>query len=120
MAPTTCSCRLGKTSEGTLFELGVPLGAMAAATGRPNFALAAFVEPCETPTLFAHLKRCDLHGVTEEEARARLKAFLEPAQKPPRGPFSGMAKSSASPATTPPHGGAARDHPSTVAVRTNL
>jgi putative transposase len=28
------------------------------------------------------LKHCDLHGITEDEARARLKAFLEPARKP--------------------------------------
>jgi len=74
----------------------------AAAKDRPNFALPVFVEPCEAPTLFAHLKRCDLHGVTEDEARARLKAFLEPAQKPPRGPFPGTGKSTVGPATTTP------------------
>src|SRR5258708_31707882 len=39
----------------------------AAAKDRPNFVLPVFIEPCEVPTLFAHLKRCDLHGTTEEE-----------------------------------------------------
>ena len=40
----------------------------AAATDRPNFVLPVFVEPCTAPTLLAHLKRCDLHGISEEEA----------------------------------------------------
>ena len=64
----------------------------AAATDRPNFVLPVFVEPCKAPTLFAHLKRCDLHGISEEEASARLKAFLQPAAKSPRGIFPGEAK----------------------------
>jgi tetratricopeptide (TPR) repeat protein len=63
----------------------------AAVTGRPNFALPVFVEPCEAPILSAPRKRCDLHGIAEDEARARLKAFLEPASRPPRGPFPGGA-----------------------------
>jgi len=54
----------------------------AAATDRPNFALPVFVESCEAPTLLAHIKRCDLYEVGEDEARARLKAFLTPATKP--------------------------------------
>ncbi len=66
----------------------------AAATDRPNFVLPVFVEPCKAPTLLAHLKRCDLHGISEEEASARLKAFLQPAAKPPRGIFPGEAKPS--------------------------
>jgi hypothetical protein len=33
--------------------------------------------------LLAHLKRCDLHGLGEEEARATLTEFLKPAQRPP-------------------------------------
>src|ERR1700730_14679863 len=74
----------------------------AAVTHRPNFALPVFVEPCEAPILFAPLKRCDLHGITEDEARARLKAFLEPARKPPRGPFPGGTKSPAAPAAFTP------------------
>jgi tetratricopeptide (TPR) repeat protein len=73
----------------------------AAAKDRPNFVLPVFVERCEVPTLFAHLKRCDLHGVKEDEARARLKAFLETPGKPPRGPFPGDARSSTGPATAP-------------------
>jgi TIR domain len=72
----------------------------AAVKSRPNFALPVLVEPCEPPILFAPLKRCDLHGITEDEARARLKIFLEPAKKPPRGPFPGGAKSEAAPIST--------------------
>ena len=74
----------------------------AAVTKRPNFALPVFVEPCEPPILFAPLKRCDLHGITEDEARARLKVFLEPASKPPRGPFPGGAKYPVAPTATAP------------------
>jgi tetratricopeptide (TPR) repeat protein len=74
----------------------------AAATARPNFALPVFIEPCEAPILFAPLKRCDLHGITEVDARERLKAFLEPARKPPRGLFPGGAKSPVAPAATAP------------------
>jgi TIR domain-containing protein len=43
---------------------------------RPNFALPVFIDPCEAPTLLAVLKRCDLHGLKEDEARKRLQAFL--------------------------------------------
>jgi tetratricopeptide (TPR) repeat protein len=74
----------------------------AAASRRPNFALPVYVEPCEAPILFGPLKRCDLHGITEDEARARLKAFLEPARKPPRGPFPGGVKSPTTPTPTRP------------------
>src|SRR5262249_62180990 len=54
-------------------------------TGKPNFVLPVFVEPCKPPKLFAPLKRCDLHGITEDEPRTRLKIFLEPAIKTTRG-----------------------------------
>jgi hypothetical protein len=66
----------------------------AAASDRPSFALPVFVEACEAPTLFAHLKRCELYGLSEEEARARLREFLAPAGKPAQPPaFPGGAKS---------------------------
>jgi hypothetical protein len=65
----------------------------AAATDRPNFALPVFIEACETPTLLAHVKRCDLEGLGEDEARTRLREFMAPAGKP-SGPmrFPGSAK----------------------------
>jgi hypothetical protein len=44
------------------------------------------------PTLLAPFKRCDLHSVGEQEARARLKTFLTPAAKPPRGRFPGETR----------------------------
>ncbi len=66
----------------------------AAATDRPNFALPVFIENCKAPTLLAQFKRCDLAGliISEEEARARLAAFLAPAAKPAGPmPFPGSA-----------------------------
>jgi TIR domain len=54
----------------------------ASASGRPNFGLPAYVENCESPTMLAQFKRCDLYGITEDEARAKLAAFLAPAAKP--------------------------------------
>jgi tetratricopeptide (TPR) repeat protein len=65
----------------------------AAASMRPNFALPVKIEECELPTLSAVLKRCDLHGLNEDEARAKFVAFMKPAAPPP-GPvaFPGTAK----------------------------
>jgi len=68
--------------------------------GRSRFALPVFVEPCEAPTLFAPLKRCDLHGIDEDEAKARLKTFLETAQVTPRGRFPGGKPPSATPSSS--------------------
>jgi TIR domain len=51
-------------------------GQWAAVTARPNFVLPVFIEPCEAPTLLAPFKRCDLHGLEEEEARASLYANI--------------------------------------------
>jgi tetratricopeptide (TPR) repeat protein len=65
----------------------------AAVRKRPNFALPVFIEPCEAPTLFAVLKRCDLHGLDENAATARLVAFLKPPERPTGPvPFPGVAK----------------------------
>jgi tetratricopeptide (TPR) repeat protein len=76
----------------------------AAAVDRPGFALPVFVAHCDAKTLFAQVKRCDLYGVREEEARARLKAFLEPARKPAqRAAFpGGMKYSPGTTSTRPP------------------
>jgi tetratricopeptide (TPR) repeat protein len=63
-----------------------------AAKDRPGFVLLVLVKPCKVPILIAHLKRCDLNGLSEADARARLKAFLEPPRKPPPGPFPGGVK----------------------------
>jgi tetratricopeptide (TPR) repeat protein len=74
----------------------------AAVSKRPNFLLPVFVESCEAPTLLAPLKRCDLHGLNEDEARARLETFMTPASKP-NGPvhFPGLPKPSAVVPTAP-------------------
>jgi tetratricopeptide (TPR) repeat protein len=72
----------------------------AARTDRPSFLIPIFIEPCKTPTLFATVKRCDLYHLVEEDARARLKTFLAPPVRPPRGPFPGGAKASPPPPST--------------------
>jgi hypothetical protein len=64
-------------------------GQWAAVTTRPNFVLPVFIEQCEAPTLLAPLKRCDLYGLGEEDARAHLHSFLAPAAKPTQAPFPG-------------------------------
>jgi hypothetical protein len=78
-------------------------GQWAAVTARPNFVLPVFIEPCEAPTLFGLLKRCDLHGLDEADARARLKNYLAPAAKPTHAPFPGGVKAAPSlpPAVAP-------------------
>jgi hypothetical protein len=65
----------------------------AAAKNRAGFALPVLVEDCDVPTLLAHIKRCDLYGVSEADARARLTQFLTPAGKPMRPPAFPGAKS---------------------------
>jgi len=70
----------------------------AAQSKRPNFVVPVFVEDCEAPITFAHIKRCDLFGLSEDDARARLKTYLAPAAKPsgpaqfPGGKQSGPAR----------------------------
>jgi tetratricopeptide (TPR) repeat protein len=59
----------------------------AAVSNRPNFGLPVFVEQCETPTLLAPFKRCDLYGLNEEDARTRLAEYLTPPKKPTTAPF---------------------------------
>jgi pimeloyl-ACP methyl ester carboxylesterase len=54
----------------------------ASATDRSRFALPVLVEDCELPTLLAHLKRCDLHGLDEEEALHRFQAYIAPVPSP--------------------------------------
>ena len=54
----------------------------AAVSTRPSFGLPVFIEECQTPTLLAPFKRCDLYGLNEENARARLSEYLTPARKP--------------------------------------
>jgi hypothetical protein len=73
----------------------------AAAKDRPGFVLPVFVEDCKVPTLFSQIKRCNLLGITEADARARLARFLEPATKPAQPqPFPGSAGSESARAET--------------------
>jgi hypothetical protein len=66
----------------------------AAVSEKPNFGLPVFVEECVTPTLLAPFKRCDLYGLNEEEARAKLAGYLTPASKPASVPFPRASPSS--------------------------
>ncbi len=47
-------------------------------TKRPNFVLPILIEPCALPNLLATVKRCDLHGLDEDQARQRLAGYLGP------------------------------------------
>jgi hypothetical protein len=67
---------------------------------RPNFALPVFVEDCQPPLMLANIKRCNLFGVSEDQARARLAEYLAPADRP-RGPI--VFPVSNSPTSTSPN-----------------
>jgi hypothetical protein len=56
----------------------------AAGSARSNFLLPIFVENCEPPRLWllARLRRCDLYGLAEVDARGRLAAYLASPQEP--------------------------------------
>ncbi len=74
----------------------------AAITQRPNFVLPVYIEPCTAPTLLGLIKRCDLHGLCEEEAEAQLVEYLKPAVRPPGPvPFPGARKAASSGAFSP-------------------
>lgn len=53
-----------------------------AAKNRPGFALLVAVKPCQIPALADHLRRCELHGLIEQDARKRFADFLMPAGRP--------------------------------------
>ena len=63
----------------------------AAASRRPNFALPVRIEDCELPPLLALIKRCDLFGLSEADARTKLREYLAP-PKPEPGAFPGQAQ----------------------------
>ncbi len=77
-------------------------GQWEAVSNRRNFVLPVFIEDCEAPRLLALLKRCDLYGMGEEDARAKLAEYLKPAGKP-EGPmhFPGEVSVSEMPLTRP-------------------
>jgi tetratricopeptide (TPR) repeat protein len=79
-------------------------GQWAAQTDRPNFVLPVRIEDCKLRTLLASVKYCDLFGMEENEARARLTEFLKPAGKPiGLVPFPGAKQGGASIASPPTH-----------------
>jgi tetratricopeptide (TPR) repeat protein len=73
----------------------------AAASKRPNFMLPVFVADCEAPVAMAHIKRCDLYGLSEDDARSRLEAYLaEPGRVAPAR-FPGKARRAQTPLARP-------------------
>lgn len=74
----------------------------ASVSKRPNFAWPVFIEPCDTPTLLTPFKRCDLYGLSEVDARARLAGYVTPAAKPDGPvPFPGGAGGAKAPTEHP-------------------
>lgn len=70
--------------------------AWASHSGRPNLMLPVLIEPCELIAMFATAKRCHLFGLTVDEARARLKAYLtEPSPPANRVAFPGVPSAAA-------------------------
>jgi tetratricopeptide (TPR) repeat protein len=47
-----------------------------AAAQRPGFVLFVAVKPCRLPSLVDHYRRCELFGVSNEEARHRFRVFM--------------------------------------------
>ena len=76
---------------------------LAAASERPNFLWPVLIEDCEIPTFLALFKRCELHGLDEAAAIARLAGFLTPAARPAGSvPFPGKTKGGSKAGTPPP------------------
>ena len=48
-----------------------------AAAKRPGFVLLVAVKPAKLPTLVDHLRRCELYGISDQEACERFRAFME-------------------------------------------
>jgi tetratricopeptide (TPR) repeat protein len=48
-----------------------------AAANRPGFVLFVAVKPCRFPTLIDHYRRCQLYGISDDEARERFRAFMQ-------------------------------------------
>jgi tetratricopeptide (TPR) repeat protein len=73
----------------------------AAAGERPTFVLPVLIEDCELRTLLAHIKRCDLYEIDDEDvARTRFAKYLAPAAKP-AGPVQFPPKAKAAKVPTP-------------------
>src|SRR5260370_771541 len=53
-----------------------------AASKRPGFVLLVAVKPCRFPTLTDHLRRCELHGVSDDERRKRFHEFMSKREAP--------------------------------------
>jgi hypothetical protein len=57
---------------------------------RPGFVLLVSVKPCRLPTLVDHHRRCELFGISEEEARVRFHKFMERREALEIMPFPGQ------------------------------
>jgi TIR domain len=59
----------------------------ASVSGRENFVIPIFIENCQPPVLMAHIKRCNLFGLSEEQARVHLVEFFREPSHLGRGAF---------------------------------
>jgi tetratricopeptide (TPR) repeat protein len=48
-----------------------------AAAKRPGFVLFVAVKPCRLPSLIDHYCRCELYGISDDEARRRFREFMQ-------------------------------------------
>jgi tetratricopeptide (TPR) repeat protein len=62
-----------------------------AASSRPGFVLMVVVKPARLPTLSDHLRRCELYGVSDDEARKRFRDFLTKRSAPDVAFYPGQA-----------------------------
>jgi tetratricopeptide (TPR) repeat protein len=53
-----------------------------AASKRPGFVLLVAVKPCRFPTLTDHLRRCELHGRSDDEKRKSFREFMSKREAP--------------------------------------
>jgi tetratricopeptide (TPR) repeat protein len=47
------------------------------AAKRPGFVLFVAVKACKFPTLIDHYRRCQLYGISDDEARQRFRTFMQ-------------------------------------------
>jgi tetratricopeptide (TPR) repeat protein len=79
-------------------------------------AIFVVVKPCPLPRLYAHLRRCELFNLPEDEARDRLHRLVTPPVPPTHVPFPGAAAPRPAPPRAPFPGTAAPIAESNISI----